>query len=285
MTSNEVPMRPHTLPLFPIAAVVALSVACDNDYSPGPSGPTTAAPAKPLPVQHEISVPFGIPLTSKIIFDKQPVGDVVESEDKKRHVAKVVLPAEVELLKPDILQVQVPSPCGEALLPLVRPEKEEGDKSPETFFKVKDGHWDKIRIYVDKGAKAAPAIKIGKFALPAGKADGESHELFGLSCPEARKVFFDDKEVGELPEPVKKDETTSYLIAVDKAQTYCLRRTLYGAVGLDDRKSETYTNGHVHRLLSSVDFWMKDAPDKITTEGSAFQNEAKYALKSGACPP
>ncbi|NUP08801.1 MAG: hypothetical protein HOW73_22365 [Polyangiaceae bacterium] len=278
-----VSLRPLLLAL--VAATAAVS-GCNQNASDSAPAASSSAPAKPQRY-YTIMVPLGVPPESKILFEGKAIAEVKASEDGTNHIAAIALPADIDIWSTDRLQAQVPSPCGEALLPLVRPPKEErastdGDPT-KVFFQVKDGHWDLARIYVYGAEKEGPTIRVGKHTLVADKPEGHTHKLFGFSCPEARKVFFDDKEVGELPEPTEKNATTSYLVATDKAQSFCMREHTYGGVGMAYPKNEEYKDANVYKLMSWVDFYMKDPPEKITAEGSDLNRYARHSLKTGAC--
>ncbi|NUP12194.1 MAG: hypothetical protein HOW73_39610, partial [Polyangiaceae bacterium] len=44
-----------------------------------------------------------------------------------------------------------------------------------------------------------------------------------------------------------------------------------------------HKDGNIYKLMSTVDYWMKDPPEKIVTEGSAMNRHARHSIKAGAC--
>lgn len=282
------------MPSAHVARLLAFSTIMLGTFSgcgeQRPDAGAASASAAPKLRGHTVLVPGVIPRGAKIFFDGKPVSDVEASADGKYNIANLSLPADVNLAGSPLLSAEVPSPCGgKALIPLEHQPNDPKEKPAHDphwlFFKVKESAWDLARVWVH--STGGQTIKIGQAVLDASKPEGQEHELFGFTCPDARKVFVGDQLVGELPAG-EKETTTNYLVVADKAQTFCMREHTFGGYGINVPKSEPYKGANAYKLMGRVDFWLKDPPAEIKVEGSqdaALRGDkfTRRSLKAEAC--
>jgi hypothetical protein len=166
-------------PLLALVLAAALLAGCRDRERSAAAAASSGQPVSLVP--HRITLAYGIPVGTDILFEGTKAGEVREEDDA--HVADVSLPTTTFLESPSLALA--------ARLPSLRPAEH-----PAVF------------VYAPSGA---PRVTVGKLEL-AGKPAGQSYSLFGLSCPEGRTVTIDGNEAGTLSGG-EADKTSYFLVA------------------------------------------------------------------------